>query len=295
MNWKKLGRGVFYPPAALLAVLLPLAAFALIYAMVTLPETHPLRIGAYVLSFYTLTIWCLRLPAIVRHLRRVKTENRLLRRWFSDPRLRMNVTVTGNVLWNGAYAALQLGLGVTHHSAWYYSLAGYYTCLAVMRFFLVRHTLRHTPGTELRRELAYYRACGWIFLMMNLALSGMMLSMIRQTRVTRHHEITTIAMAAYTFTTLTVAIVNVIRYRRYRSPAMSASKAISLAAACVSLLTLENTMLQTFRQGNMTLQTTRLFLVLSGAGVSLFIIIMAVYMIVQSNKNLTIWSDNHGK
>ena len=93
-------------------------------------------------------------------------------------------------------------------------------------------------------------------------------------------------MAAYTFTTLTMAIINVIRYRKFNSPILSAAKAISLAAACVSMLTLENTMLVSFNKGAMPQQIVRLFLALSGGGVSAFIIAMAIYMIVQANRKL---------
>lgn len=286
MNWKKCAKALLFPPRLLLALLLPLAAAALSYAMLALEETDPLRIAAYVLAFYTLTIWCARLPALIAFFRRVRKENPYIRAWTADPRLRMNVTLSGNVLWNGAYAALQLALGIYHSSAWFCALAGYYASLAVMRFFLVRHTLRHAPGQKLRAELLRYRACGWIFLFMNLALTLMMFYMIRENRMTRHHEITTIAMAAYTFTTLTVAIINVVRYRKYNSPAISASRAISLAAACVSMLTLENTMLTTFRSAEMTPQTVRLFLALSGGAISIFIIVMAIYMIAQGNQKM---------
>ena len=121
---------------------------------------------------------------------------------------------------------------------------------------------------------------------MNLALSGMMFYMIKENRTMRHHEITTIAMAAYTFTSMTFAVVNVIKYRKYNSPAMSAAKAVSLASACGSMLTLENTMLTTFRQSDMTPQVKMLFLSLSGGAISLFIIAMAIYMIIMSSKKL---------
>lgn len=120
----------------------------------------------------------------------------------------------------------------------------------------------------------------------NLALSGIMFYMIYEHRDTRHGEIITITMAAYTFTTLTMAIINVIRYRKFNSPILSAAKAISLAAACVSMLTLENTMLVSFNKGAMPQQTVRLFLALSGGVVSAFIIAMAIYMIVQANRKL---------
>ncbi len=168
----------------------------------------------------------------------------------------------------------------------YYSLCGYYIFLAILRFYLTRHTRKHNAGENLTGELKRYRFCGIVFLLINMALTAMMIIMISQDRAFRHHEITTIAMAAYTFTTLTVAIVNVIRYRKYKSPVYSASKAISLAAACVSMITLENTMLTTFNDGNMTAFTRRLFLALSGGAVSVFIIVMAIYMILTANKSL---------
>ena len=286
MHWKRIGKALLFPPAAVLIVLPPISAAGLVYSMLKLEETSPIRIGSYVLAFYALTIFCARIPKLICVLREFKDSNRYVKRWIGDVRLRTNVTLAGSAFWNAAYGALQLGLGIYHRSAWFYSLAAYYATLALMRGFLVRHTLRRKPGEQMQQELLRYRACGWIFLLTNLALSGMMFYMIYESRVTRHGEIVTITMAAYTFTTLTMAIINVIRYRKFNSPAVSAAKAISLAAACVSMLTLENTMLTTFRSETMTPEKARLFLGLSGGAVSVFIIAMAIYMIVQANRKL---------
>lgn len=295
MDWKRIGKALLFPHIAILILLLMLAVPLMLYGMLVLGNEHPLTIASYVLAFYTLSIWCIRMPKIIRYWKNFKTENKYARLWLGDVQLRMKVTLTGNVIWNGAYAALQLGLGIYHRSPWFYSLAGYYFCLALMRFFLAKHTVRHKPGEEMRRELVYYRICGWIFLVMNLALSGMMLYMIHENRMVRHHEITTITMAAYMFTSLTMAIINVVRYRRYNSPVFSASKAISLAAACVSMLTLESTMLVTFNNQEMTAQTRTLFLALSGGAVSLFIITMAIYMIVNATGKMNSLETNYGK
>ena len=139
---------------------------------------------------------------------------------------------------------------------------------------------------KMREELIKYRACGIVFLVMNLALTLIIFFMVYWNRTFEHHEITTIALAAYTFTSLTMAIMNVIKYRKYNSPVFSASKAISLAAGCVSMLTLESTMLTTFSDGTMTLTERRIMLGCTGAVICLFIVTMAVYMIVQSNKKL---------
>ena len=135
-------------------------------------------------------------------------------------------------------------------------------------------------------ELRKYRACGIVFLVMNLALALMIFFMVYWNRTFHHHEITTIAMAAYTFTSLTLAIINTVKYRKYNSPVYSASKAISLASACVSMLTLESTMLTTFGDGTVDLAGRRLFLGLSGGAISVLIIAMAVYMIVQGTKKI---------
>lgn len=293
MGFKKICKLLLAPPIVLLILLPPLAAGSLAYAMVYLPETAPLRIGAYVLSAYTLTIWCVRSPAIYRAIRQFRHENRYARTWLQDVHLRTKVTLTGNVLWNSAYAAMHLILGFYHRSAWFYTLGGYYGSLAIMRFFLARHTLRHRPGDEMVQELKHYRTCGWIFLMMNLALSAMVFYMIYENRLIRHHEITTISMAAYTFTSLSVAIVNVVRYRKYNSPVFSASKAISLASALVSMITLEGTMLVTFNSGTLSPAAARLFLSLSGGAISMFIVTMAVYMIVTANRNLNSLEHHH--
>ena len=271
---------------AIMIMLVPIATVFLVYSMVFTGTKSPAAIISYVLAFYTLTVWCFKIPHIICAFKNFKNENRYARRWLDDRHLRVNVSLYGSLMWNTAYAVLQLGLGFWHHTFWYYGAAGYYIALAAMRFFLVRHTRRHSPGEKMREELIRYRACGIIFLFMNLALSVIVFFMVYWNRTFHHHEITTIAMAAYTFTSFTVAIINMVKYRKYNSPVYSASKGVSLASACVSMLTLEATMLTTFNDGSMDLFTRRLFLGISGGFISAFIIVMAVYMIIQSNKKL---------
>jgi hypothetical protein len=58
-----------------------------------------------------------------------------------------------------------------------------------------------------------------------------------------HHQITTIAMAAYTFTALALAIVGIVKDRDKKSLVFMVSKAVSLVAALVSIITLENAMI----------------------------------------------------
>lgn len=286
MRLKRILRAFLRPHIAVLLILLPLSAAALPYSMSILASKSPIRIGVYVLSAYTLTIWCVRVPNIIRFFGKFRRENKYARRWSEDVRLRMNLTLGASAALNAAYAVMQLVLGIYHGAVWFYALAAYYLSLMGMRAFLLRHSLRYSPGQEPLLELRCYRTCGLSFLVVNLALSVMIFYMIYENRIVRHHPITSIAMAAYTFTAFTLAVLNVARYRRYNSPVFSASKAISLASACVSMLTLEGTMLASFAGSSMTPQKQRTFLALTGGAVSAFIVAMAVYMITNGNKKL---------
>ena len=204
----------------------------------------------------------------------------------SDASVKMKISLYGTLIFNTAYAALQLGMGLRHRSFWFISLSCYYVSLAVMRFFLLRHTRRHKPGEYVEMELRKFRACGIVFLLMNLALSLMVFFMVYWSRTFIHHEITTIALATYTFTAFTLAIVNAVKHRKNESPVYLASRAITLTAACVSMLTLESTMLTTFGKETLSLTERRIFLGISGGVISVFIIVMAMYMIVRGTKSL---------
>ena len=286
MKARKLAKALLFPHIAIMILLLPLATVLLVGSMVFVGTESVIAYVSYVLSAYTLTVWCVRTPYLIRFFKTFKNENKYARLWLEDVRLRLKVSLYGSLAWNVLYGIFQLWLGFFHHTFWFYSLGAYYICLAVMRFFLVRHTRKFAPGERMREELLRYRACGWIFLIMNLALALIIFFMVYWNRTFQHHMITAIAMAAYTFTALTTAIINVIKYRKYNSPVFSASKAISLAAALVSMLTLESTMLTTFSDGSMTATAQKWMLGATGAAISLLIVATAIYMITSGTRKL---------
>lgn len=288
MDWKKIGKALLFPHIAIMIILVPIATVFLVYSLVFLGSHSAVAIISYMLAFYTLLTWCFRIPQLICGIKRFKSENKYAQIWQDDARLRMNVSLYGTLIFNTAYALLQLGMGFWHRSFWFCSLAAYYIFLAVLRFFLVRHTRKHQPGAEMILELRKYRVCGIVFLTMNIALSLIVFFMVYWNRSFHHHEITTITLAAYTFTAFTLAIINMVKYRKYNSPVYSAAKAISLAAACVSMLTLESTMLTTFGDGTISLTGRRIFLGASGGVVCVVIIVLAIYMIVQGTKKIKI-------
>ena len=286
MDPKKLGKALLFPHIAIMILLVPIATALLVFSMVCIGTESPIAIVSYVIAAYTLTVWCFKIPYLIRFFKTFKEENKYARRWQEDTRLRVNVSLYGSLAWCALYGLFQLWLGFYHHTFWFYSLGAYYICLGLMRFLLARHSSKYAPGEKMQTELIKYRACGWVFLLMNLALTLIIFFMVYFNRTFRHHMITAIAMAAYTFTALTTAIINVIKYRRYNSPVFSASKIISLTAALVSMLTLESTMLTTFGDGTMTATDQKWMLGATGGAISVLIVATAIYMIVVGTKKL---------
>ena len=285
MNWKRILRCILYPHPAVTLLLCVVAAVMLVYSFVVLDETDAVSIVSYALSFIALVLACLRVPDAIRFVQRFRSGNRYYLMYRNDVQLRINLSLYGAFGFNAVYAVFQLCLGLWHHSAWFYTMSAYYLLLALMRLTLVRHTRSHIPGEDAALEWRKYRFCGAVLLAMNLALTVFTLYFVYRIRIFRHHEITTIAMAAYTFTALTVAIVNAVRYKRYGSPACSAAKAISLVAATVSMLTLENAMLTTFGE-----ERSEAFrqIILGASGVAVICVVqgIALYMIVNATRKL---------
>lgn len=287
---KRIGKALLYPHMAIMLLLLVVSAVTVPLAMVYLGSESVISIITYVISAYTLTVWCFRIPDVITLFKRVKAENKYVRKWLSDERLRLNVSLNASLVLNVIYAIFQLGLGIFHSSFWFYSMACYYFSLALMRLYLVKYTGKKREKNMVT-ELYKYRLCGWVFLVMNLAITLMVFFMVYFGRTFVHHEITTIALAAYTFTSFTMAIITSVKYRRYDSPVYSAAKNIGIAAACVSMLTLESTMLTTFGGADDPMMR-KILLSTSGGAISSFIIAMAIYMIYTSTNKIRKTKEN---
>lgn len=282
---KKVIKKIIYPHIVILLSFVPISFSLLIYSLIYLGTNSIISYISYTLSFYSLLIFCFRIPNIINYFKKVKDENKYLKRLFNDVHFRINLSLYGTLIINIIYSIFQLGLGFYHNSFWFYSMAIYYFLIALMRFYLVRHTRNYKPGEELEIELKKYRFCGWILLLMNVSVSIIIFFMIYWNRTFVHHEITTIALAAYTFFTFTLAIINLVKYRKYNSPIYIATKSINLVVSSVSMITLETTMLTTFGENDVPLFRT-LILSLSGGAVAIFILIMAILIIVKANRAL---------
>ena len=283
IDWKKLGLNLLYPHLAVIICLLPISVAFLVYSLIYLGTESIVAIISYLLSFYVLLVICFRIPRMIDYFKKLKSQNKYIKRWFSDVHLRMNVSVYGALVFNLAFAIFQLGLGFYHKSFWFYSMFVYYLILGVIRFYLVKHLSKYKANEKADLEIKKYLICGVLLLVMNLALAVIIFFIVYFNKTFYHHMITTIAMAAFTFSTFIIAIINLVRYKKYKSPVYSAVKIVSFIAGCVSMLTLETTMLTTFGESAGS-YFSQLMLSLTGAVVSVLSIVMAIRMIVKGTR-----------
>ncbi|MBQ8724522.1 MAG: hypothetical protein IJY74_02470 [Oscillospiraceae bacterium] len=275
-----------YPPFWVIVLLTLACTAALVYTFAGSHEAHPAAYVTYVLSFYTLTSVVMRcIKVIPKHFRSIKQkiyENPIGERLMTDMPFRTHVSLYSSLLVNLLYVALNVVSGFLYNTVWFFVLAFYYTILAVMRFLLVRFVNRTGIGNDRFKELRRSRLCGIILLTINLALSGAVLMILYQDKGYEYHGVLIYIMAAYTFYITALAIVNLVRYGKLGSPVMSMTKIISMAAALVSMLSLETAMFSEFGK-DMLPEDQRLMIVLTGAGVSVVIVTMSVYSIVRNS------------
>lgn len=285
MNLKKIIKTILFPHIAVICCLLPISTVLLTFSLVYYTKTNTISAISYALSFYTLLVVCLRIPDIIAYFKLLKKENKYFIRLSNDAHLRINICLYGSFIWDTAFAIFQLCLGLYHNSLWFYSMTAYYLILAVMRFLLLKHTKNYKANEEVKKELQRYYTCGWLLLFLNIALAVIISFIVYQNKTFHYHEITTITLATYTFITFTYAIISIFKYKKYNSPVYSATKTISLIAGCVSMLTLEATMLTTFGNDNSP-AFQQIMLAITGAVVAIFAIATAITMIINGSIKL---------
>ena len=274
---------------------MPLCTAALVFIFLGGYEEHPLAYFAYVLSFYTLTVIVMRciktVPGQYKSAKKAVYDNPVGNRFMTDMKFRTHVTLYGSLAVNMLYVVVNIVSGAMYKTAWFYILAFYYGILAVMRFLLLRFVNRTGIGNDRYGELRRSRLCGVILLLINLSLSGAVLMILYQNKGYEYGGILIYVMAAYTFWITAIAIKNLIKYRKLGSPVMSMAKIISMAAALVSMLSLETAMFSAFG-AEMSPENQKLMIMLTGAGVSIIIVTMSVYSIVRNSQEIKKLTEN---
>ena len=296
MDWKRIGKKLLFPPVWLMVILVIISAVALTLIFVKgMEESIPAYI-VYVLAFYTLTVvtvFCaMVLPKQYSTIKQKIYDNPLGNRYMTDRVFRTNISLSVSFVISMLYAGINLWSWHALGSYWFMVLAVYYVIMAVMRYLLVRYVRIQKIGTNMLGEWKRSKVCAYILLLINLSLSGAVLMILYQHRGYDYPGVLIYVMALYTFYALTMSIVDIVKYRKMGSPVMSTAKIVSLSAALVSMLNLETAMFAQFG-AEMSIEQQHIFIILTGAGVSITVVTLSVILIEKATK--AIRREKHGK
>ena len=289
MDWKKIGKTLLFPPAWLLLLLTVATVAGLVWVFLNGMVEQWIAYGIYALSFYTLVIDCtffaLVLPKRYRQIKQAIYNNPLGNRYMTDRSFRARVSLYLSLGINLLYVGLQGVQWYLFRSWWFVVLAAYYVILSLMRFLLVRYVHKNEIGQRVLAEWKTARVCAGFLLLINLSLSAAVLMILYQDRGYDYGSILIYVIALYTFYSTIHAIVDIIKYRKLGSPIMSTAKIVSLSAALMSMLNLETAMFSQFG-ADLSPENQRIFIILTGAGVSIIVVTLSVWLIMRATKEI---------
>lgn len=292
-KFKKILHRLLFPGTAVVILSVPIGAGLLAYTFLIAGENSPVAYVSYVISAYSLTIVCANFVPVIRKGKQWLRRNPYTRRYLEDIPFKLRISLYLSLAINLLYAGVNGFSGIYYHSVWFGTLAAYYIFLSVMRFLLVRFSQKNGFGADQKAQFRRCRLCGVILIMMNMALAGVVILVLHENRGFEYAGSLIYAMALYTFYITIMAVINVVRYRKYNSPVMSAAKAVNLAAALVSMLSLETAMLTQFDNGSTAPFFRQAMLGSTGGIVCVIVVGMGAYMVVRSTRQLKRLKNNN--
>ena len=177
---------------------------------------------------------------------------------------------------NFVYALGNCTVGFLSHSWWFITVGAYYAVLAMTRFSVLR----------VRRDTEVFarRITGILLVALSVCIVGVNILSALKERGTAFHEIIMITIATYTFAKITVAIIGMVRSGRAASPVLMTLRNIALADACVSVYTMQRSMLQSFP--GLTPAEIQIFNILTGTAVWLVVLFLGINLIGGKRVNM---------
>ena len=272
-------------------IIIAIPSFAFLIVVLTRKLGIPaLNYTAYILSAYALVISVTGISKLVIFARNGVSEHPFMKWLLSVPivekllhenRFRTEIALYPGFCINVLYVIFKTATGMYYRSAWFLSLGVYYLALAIMRLLLIHYIRFKKETSDKNDELRRYRMCGYMLFPINVALVGITILAVKKNAGFFYPGYLIYVMAMYAFYSVITAVMNLVKYRKYGSPILSAAKVINMSTALVSIFSLETAMLAQFGSEN-TAHFRVMMTALTGIGVSLIVVGMAVFMIVRS-------------
>lgn len=278
-KWKEIGFKLLYPNVFMFILFLIIGYVSVISVFILGFSNHWISYISYVLSAYALTITVPRCIKLIKCINKKLHSNKYTNRLLTDKDLKNNINLFSGTIFNMLYGLFKFIIGFVYTSLWSGATGGYYLILGMMKLSLTKHVIKKSDE---KKQKIQYRNAGILMFLLNAAMVVMIILMLRHNQSVEYPGFIIFAQAAYTFYILIFAIINAVKYRHNHKPLISASKAINLVGAIMSMFILQIAMVNEF--GNMN--DMKILNILSGAVTSMSTIGVAIYMLVNS-KNKT--------
>ena len=281
---------LLFPPRWVLILLSSVSFPLLVVIFVGGREESAITYPIYLSSAYSLTIISLRLPALIRWIKRTKSalitydprhKSRLIKfaiKYSTDYFFRGSVGIYQGMTVNFAYMLYRYITALLYGSAWFFSVAVFYMLLFIMRAQLARGYRRGT------RDKSYEPRCcrrtAAMLLVLIIPMSGMVVLMVKSAPDIVYPGNLIYMTAFYTFYIMVLSIINIVKFRKVGSPILSAAKAINLVCAMLSILTLQSALISRFSPHDTDYR--RLMDTITGSAVVIGVIAIALFMLIRA-------------
>lgn len=288
-DWKYIIKKAIFPSLWLIVLLTIFSAVSLVRIFTEGMEMSIIAYICYVVSFYTLTVLCVFgwkvMPAYTKRIKEKLYQNKYTNKYLTDVVFKTKIGLRRSLSINIIYVVVNILSAYIYQTNWFGIFAIYYGIIVLMKCLLLGYTQRYVIRENHLAELRRARLCAYILLTVNVTLSGAILMMVYFDKGFEYEGFIIYVIALYTFYITINAIINMIKYRKYKSPVMSMGKVIEMTSSLFSMLFLETAMLSQFG-GDMSITSKQILIMATGAGISILVVTMAVYMIVQTTRKL---------
>lgn len=173
-------------------------------------------------------------------------------------------------------------IGIISDAPWNFYISIYYLLLIIVRMetLIFEKKAYKDNNNEIRKKA--YIASFCILMVLNIALIGPIVLMIKNLRPGNIGMILSIAMAAYSFTSITIAIINAKKSIKHDNLLVKQNRIIDLISALVSILILQHTLIVV--NGDYT-QDLVIMSVFTSAAIWAFIVFITIFSFVKNIKD----------
>ncbi len=180
-----------------------------------------------------------------------------------------------SIIINLAYAVGNCMIGFFTHSWWFITVGAYYAVLTITRFFILQ--IKRKVNKNFGIDFFAKRVTGILLVVLSFCIVGVNILSALKERGTAFHEIVMIAIATYTFAKITIAIIGMVNARHTNSPVIKTLRNISLADACVSIYSMQRSMLVSF--AGMNAREIFILNIFTGTAAWLIVLLLGINLI----------------